>query len=121
MNRSRDMEVEYTQDGQKRGMSAFGGFECDSPIREIIGHDADDNAIYEQHLIVMQFTGLLDCQGKEIFEGDILHDTADLNAAVEWDGKNACFKTKYDTPMIFSHREVIGNIYENPDLLPKAA
>jgi uncharacterized phage protein (TIGR01671 family) len=71
--------------------------------------------------ILMQYTGLKDKNGKEIYEGDIY---------VEFFGKNAsrpCVvceisvsswileENKCNSPM--SSVEVIGNIYENPELI----
>jgi hypothetical protein len=73
---------------------------------------------------VRQYTGLKDCNGKEIYEGDIVKrfDT-DIGVTVEWYEKYACFDFKERTSYIFDLEyarrwySVIGNIYENPELL----
>lgn len=75
----------------------------------------------------MQFTGLTDKNGKEIYEGDIL-DADGKNRWVEWNiGGEWSITTKVENGRSFRHLgnylydhkcEVIGNIYENPDLLP---
>jgi uncharacterized phage protein (TIGR01671 family) len=73
---------------------------------------------------LMQFTGLLDKNGKEIYEGDILEN---MNWR-EWNYKNGekhRVVVKWTSGKKFSgfgigedtHYEIIGNIYENPELL----
>ena len=68
---------------------------------------------------IMQFTGLQDINGKDIYEGDILcvphleNTRHQVRIVIEWDNDNAEY-TKYYPKNAF---EIIGNIYENPELL----
>ncbi len=71
---------------------------------------------------VMQFTGLLDKNGKEIYEGDVIRDQSGNIWEVYFDMGQFLEKNNvvcntiislYEEPI----KEVIGNIYENPELL----
>lgn len=70
-----------------------------------------------------QFTGLKDCAGKEIYEGDILN-LFDAEVVFE-DGAFYSVSKKFGHRMLLRHIfetlgieiEIIGNIYENPELL----
>ena len=71
---------------------------------------------------VMQFTGLLDKNGKEIYEGDIVHvweHNVDDKGVIRYDESHTAFVTgKYGcTVGEFQNIEILGNIYENPDLI----
>lgn len=83
----------------------------------------------ETRFIFMQFTGLTDKNGKEIYEGDIVTFIGWRNRVVTWQpegcyaGWFAVDDKKPDRPLgIYSGEEpntieVLGNIYENPELL----
>ena len=70
---------------------------------------------------LMQFTGLHDKNGKEIYEGDVLKGSGDFSARaiVEWEGGgfHGVGGYKHMGHSFFKDMEIIGNIYENPDLL----
>ena len=80
----------------------------------------------EKDFILMQFTGLLDKNSKEIYEGDIVQyfDTAFAPREIfSIDFVNGMFYLKsaedeeYNSDMNTAPLEVIGNIYENKNLL----
>ncbi|EJQ1515562.1 hypothetical protein AB9V32_002889 [Listeria monocytogenes] len=92
-------------------------------------------------VVLMQYTGLKDKNGKKIFEGDVVTAFSNINkytdsfagdveptfcfTSIVYDG--ACFKTTYkgepsyvlnqNGSSLVKHMEVIGNIHENPELL----
>lgn len=86
-----------------------------------------------EDVILMQSTGLRDKNGKEIFEGDIITNSPDvmcmkrhntLGFYVEKKGKVEFIadcaileEFEEDAKEIADSLEIIGNIYENPELL----
>ena len=72
--------------------------------------------------ILMQYTGLKDKNGREIYEGDIVTHQENIKVIV-WDKVNACFDWDEirgwgdNFTGFVDEYEVIGNIYENPELI----
>ena len=94
---------------------------------DMLKYRADDR------FILMQFTGLLDKNGKEIYEGDIClaalpEEQFKVTAIYEMPIASFLFQwpdDTYESGMdemtidCFTDIEVIGNIHENPELLEK--
>ena len=95
--------------------------------------DGYDREVHDAYGNIMQFTGLLDKNGKEIFENDIIvlsHPCWSVKCIVKYDNQLACYvlesleKRDKGVRKSFLHifqedlnYKVIGNLYQNPELL----
>ena len=136
-------------DKDAKKMHPVGNITFDPELEvSVLNYNSDSFSVvpkYQPHLVLMQYTGLKDMNGREIYESDILriNETMDnrriLNlsviAKVVWDeayGQWRCHgefdgslsdyaipDKDLDTPLTVMGNEckAIGNIYENPELL----
>lgn len=91
---------------------------------------------YEHSQVLMQFTGLKDCNGKDIYEGDLcnawiipksnhefINEVIYLDGSFGYkdsDGEFHPFATHDDiSKPLIQDWEVIGNVFENPELSKK--
>ena len=118
---SREIKFRAWDSEQKKMADSFGlsdiadSYDCGYFVN--YNFDGVDVAYEKPHIHLMQFTGLKDKNGKEIYEGDVV--VADVgygtfNAEVKWMHAIQLYPFNHSDP---SECEIIGNIYENPELL----
>lgn len=86
-------------------------------LNEMLCEYLENNGLKEKWV---QYTGLKDKNGKEIYEGDLLKDMDGNIDEVIFDGGSFLVKhseTNYDFIAVINYFKVIGNIYENQELL----
>ena len=123
MNQKREIKFRAWDCNLKIMISPY----CELKDGNFWGEDCTNTGYSVKHEHVMQYTGLKDCKGKEIYEGDILSGHSDGNVKVEWSNVNGGWECFFDDEANIGIAEmctwfgnnaiVIGNVFENPELL----
>ena len=81
----------------------------------------ENNILYKKDLKIMQYTGLKDKNGKEIYEGDILFEILgeEYFKVIFENGSYRAENEEYSLDLSeYAHLcEIVGNVYENPELI----
>lgn len=99
-------------------------FECYELVPDPKGkreYELIDHRIDFEDCVLMRSTGVLDKNGKEIFEGDVVNIFDEKLSKIYFSEGAFCVEVlNGGTPLhvyLSEHLELIGNIYENPELL----
>ncbi len=91
-----------------------------TPYGKLVRYYEEIRDVVETRGIPLLWTGLKDKSGKEIYQGDIIELKYKGRWVVEWDNGSAGFfpfNFSYNAPDAETEREVIGNKFENPELI----
>ena len=115
-------EIKFRAWSKIEGKMKYYDRDCSSPNMTLNGVLIDgysSNVSYQYEL--MQYTGLKDKNGKEIYEGDIVRHCEGDGWVVEWEISEAVGYAWSGFPGFckseWSKIEVIGNVHENKELL----
>lgn len=96
--------------------------EFDGTVWENKGMHESDMLFERDNLILMQFTGIKDVKGNEIYEGDIIKSSygsklyqVEFKKSTWW--ATAIPQTYRGQKLHIINSEIIGNIYQNPELI----
>lgn len=142
----REMKFRFW-DNEKKIYTCIDGVNEDGEPFNVVSGYTGGYADYKQNIIIEQFTGLHDSNGKEIYEGDVFKYTGDQNPeltphyfkeykkhnwVIEWQDshqgfvcycKKSVVKVKNNENIRYESIDtglsitIIGNINENPELL----
>lgn len=142
MNKAMEREIKFRGKGVDNGEWVYGYYYYNWRTKQHIIHCSKSEGVLVDKTFevipesVGQFTGLLDKNEKEIYDGDIVHYTQHEGYLLEsfvgeiiWSIEDACWCYEYggyyyhfcDSDEVqqdlLNHMEIIGSIHDNPELL----
>jgi uncharacterized phage protein (TIGR01671 family) len=84
---------------------------------ETVYETGDRYSVADGEVILVQYTGLKDKNGKEIYECDIIDYGHSRYKEVIFFNGSFCLKGLESIPWLLPMYPVIGNVYENPELI----
>ena len=113
-------EIKFRGCGKDKKQWIYGSLLDEKSVGIVAIQDGDCHVWEVDPATVGQFTGLCDCEGKEIYEGDIVQvEGWTKTTVVSWAPYLAMFVIDRDLCLSLRHGyvHVIGNIHDNPELL----
>lgn len=99
-------------------------FEVDNIVQWYNRKHGIYRSFFDNHIELMQYTGLKDMDRKEIYEGDIVEYGYNMIGKVYYDEAETSYvlapldtRSSYEVLGLEGGLKVIGNIYENPEFL----
>lgn len=105
---------------------AWDGEEMYNDVHHVGDKVFDPNGgFWREYKEAMQYTGLKDKNGKEIYEGDLVKTNYGKIGSIVYHEERAAFiihDSNHFNELLYHeyYTEVIGNIYENPELLTES-
>ena len=111
-------EIKFRAWDKKRSIMDFGYFTPSDFWGDGQMHESPIKDFEPEDFVWMQYTGLKDKNGKEIYEGDVIEDSIGNTVVIFKDGAFRIDIAFYPTLGDYNYScSVLGNIYENPELL----
>jgi hypothetical protein len=84
---------------------------------ETVYETGDRYSVADGEVILVQYTGLKDKNGKEVYEGDIIDYGHSRYKEVIFNKGTFCLKDLENIPWLLPMYPVIGNKFQNPELI----
>lgn len=115
-------EIKFRGYGKDAKRWIYGSLLDEKSVGIVAIQDEDCHVYAVEPESVGQYTGFRDCEGREIYEGDVVRiDDWSSPSYIRWDDDTASFVVDRWTVCLahVCYRKVIGNVHDNPELLER--